>query len=381
MARRSGQRFAVRPPLVLTTFAAEARTLFRPSPRLIDECECAVSVLIAIVFAHWLGTEHVSWAAFSGYAVMRGHVAETLLRGTLRIIGTAIGAALALVLVPPLTAGTNIVIVAVVAGVIGGVSLYGAIAGRRAYAWLFLGLTFEMILLDRLEHPDVAIRAFAITRFEEVCAGTLACVLVSLASTLTLRRIWPAPRTASPPPMQWHPHAFRHALQAGVAVTALPILWVLFHIPQLAQSAITVLATMLLPLTSIGASGFAQVSRRLLNRVIGCLAGALLAAIVLFAAHGSPTVLLIGTLGGVILGRHFENGGTTVAYLGTQFVLAVLVTLVPDHYDQAAIGPAIERLTGILVGIAILEPMLLAWHLFAPKSEVGRPAAIDAGGD
>lgn len=264
---------------------------------------------------------------------------------------------------------------------IGGVSLYGAIAGRRAYAWLFLGLTFEMILLNRLEHPDVAIRAFAITRFEEVCAGTLACVLVSLASTRTLRRIWLAPRTAPPPPMQWHPHTFRHALQAGVAVTALPILWVLFHIPQLAQSAITVLATMLLPLTSIGASGFAQVSRRLLNRVIGCLAGALLAAIVLFAAHGSPTVLLIGTLGGVILDRHFENGGTTIAYLGTQFVLAVLVTLVPDHYDQAAIGPAIERLTGILVGIAILEPMLLVWHLFAPKSKVGRPAAIDAGGD
>ncbi len=371
----------MRPPLALTTLASEARTLLHPSPRLIDEGECAVSVLIAIVFAHWLGAEHVSWAAFSGYAVMRGHVAETLLRGMLRIIGTTIGAGLALILVPPLTAGTSILIVALVAGVIGAMSLYGAIAGKRAYAWLFLGLTFEMILLDRLEHPGITIPAFALTRFEEVCAGTLACVLVSLASTLTLRRLWPAPRAPTPPPMQWHPHAFRHALQGGIAVTALPILWAAFHIPELAQSAITVLATMLLPLTSIGASGFAQVSRRLLNRVIGCLAGALLAAIVLFAASGSPIVLLIGTLVGVILGRHLENGGTTVAYLGTQFVLAVLVTLVPDHYDQAAIGPAIERLTGILVGIAILEPVLLGWHLFAPKGEAGRPERIDAGGD
>ena len=57
---------------------------------------------------------------------------------------------------------------------------------------------------------------------------------------------------------------------------------------------------------------------------------------------------------------------------GTQFTLAVLVTLVPDSYAGAAIAPALARLTGILVGMALLEPVLLAWHLatsaFAPRS-------------
>lgn len=350
-----------RPSLAL--FAHEARTLFRPSPRLVDELECMVSVALAIAFAHLLKADHVSWAAFSGYAVMRGHVAETLLRGILRIVGTVIGASLALAVVPPLTHGMPIWVISIVAGAVGTISLYGAIAGRRAYAWLFFGLTFEMILLDTLEHSDVVVRTFVTTRILEVVAGTVACVLVSLVSTLTLRRIWPAARAPRPARMQWHPHAVRHAAQASVGVALLPLLWSAFQIPELAQSAITILATMLVPLTSIGASGFHQVSRRLAQRVMGCLTGAVLAGVVLFAAQGSPILLMFGVLNGVILGRHLENSGTSVSYVGTQFVLAVLVILVPDRFDDAGIAPAVDRLVGIVLGIGVLEPILIAWHL------------------
>ena len=141
------------------------------------------------------------------------------------------------------------------------------------------------------------------------------------------------------------------------------MLWAIFGIPQLAQSAVTVLATMIIPLTSIGASGFFQVSDRLIQRVMGCVAGAVLAAAVLFAAQGSAVILILGTLNGVILGRHLENGGGATAYLGTQFVLAVLVTLVPDSYANAELAPAIDRLTGIIIGIVVLEPVLLLSHL------------------
>ena len=38
---------------------------------------------------------------------------------------------------------------------VGGVTLYGALVGKRSYAWLFVGLTFAMILLDKLEHPGL----------------------------------------------------------------------------------------------------------------------------------------------------------------------------------------------------------------------------------
>ena len=37
------------------------------------------------MFGHLVGARNISWAAFSGYMVMRGHVSETLWRGLLRI--------------------------------------------------------------------------------------------------------------------------------------------------------------------------------------------------------------------------------------------------------------------------------------------------------
>ena len=55
------------------------------TPRTIDEIECVVPVLLAIAFAHLLDARNVSWAAFSGYMVMRGHVSETFPRGVLRM--------------------------------------------------------------------------------------------------------------------------------------------------------------------------------------------------------------------------------------------------------------------------------------------------------
>src|SRR5690348_14219268 len=164
------------------------QSFVEPGPRLVDELECVLSVLLAIVFAHALGTRNISWAAFSGYMVMRGHVSQSLLRGVLRIAGTTLGAGLALVIVPPLL--SSLVAVSVVGAAIGGLSLYGALTSRRAYAWLFIGITFEMILLDKLEHHGLAVTAFAETRVLEVVAGTVACVLVSMASTLTARRRW-----------------------------------------------------------------------------------------------------------------------------------------------------------------------------------------------
>jgi uncharacterized membrane protein YccC len=347
--------------------------------RRVDELECVASVLLAILFAHLIGASNVSWAAFSGYMVMRGHVAESFLRGVLRIVGTAAGALCGLALTP-LVVG-NAALTALALALVGGVTLYAALTAKRAYAWLFVGLTFVMILLDKTQNPTISITHFAQTRMLEVIAGTAACVVVSTVSTITLRRLWPAERAAAAARIGWHPHAARHAGQAAAALLILPALGTYFQLPALAQSAVAIMAVMLVPVGSIGASGFGPVSRRLLNRVIGCLAGAGLAACFLFAGHGSAPILIIGTVIGVAAGRHLENGKGSLAYAGTQFVLAVLVTLVPDSYADAHIGPAVDRLVGTLIGMALLEPVLLLWHLIAPNEPLKQPLAEqEAGG-
>lgn len=365
----------------LAPAGAALRSFLTPDLRMVDELECMVSVLLAIALAHLLEARNISWAAFSGYMVMRGTVSESLFRGSLRIVGTAAGTALALALVPVLAPSLPGRCVA--AAAVGGVTLYGALTARHAYAWLFVGLTFEMILFDKIEYPGHALIDFALTRNLEVVAGTSACVLVSMVSAATLRRRYPAPPAAPPAALGWHPQAARHAGQAAVALALVPALDALQPIPELAQTAVTIMAVMLLPAAGIGASGLVPVSRRLVHRIAGCLAGAMAAAVVLVAARAAPAqvapaLVMAATALGVMLGRHIENSGTRYAYAGTQFTLAVLVTLVPDSYDAAQIAPALERLAGILAGMAVLEPVLVAWHLAAPERRASR--GPDTGG-
>jgi uncharacterized membrane protein YccC len=328
--------------------------------RRVDELECVVSVLLAIAFAHAIKAENTWWAAFSGYMVMRGHIAESVLRGSLRIVGTVAGALLSLWIVPLVE--RNVVFTLLSLALIGGTTLYATLTAKHSYAWLFVGLTFAMVLLDKLEHPSSVVMAFAQTRILETIAGTTACVLVSALSSVTLRRRWPAERGPPAKRVGWHPHAARHAAQGAVALALVPLVGTLWNVPELSQSAVTIMAVMLLPISSIGVSGLKAVSRRLLHRVAGCILGAGFAAPFLFSARGSPLVLIVGLTLGVMLGRHLENGRGSLAYAGVQFTLAVLVVLVPDSYASAQIEPALERLIGILIGIVLLEPVLVLWH-------------------
>jgi uncharacterized membrane protein YccC len=188
-----------------------------------------------------------------------------------------------------------------------------------------------------------------------------------MISTFTLRRRWPGPPSPPPPHFGWKRDVARHVAQAAIALAMLPFLWAAFQIPELSQGAVTIMALMIIPLVGIGKSGLVPVGRRIVLRVIGCVAGAAMAAVFLFLAHLSTSmaepVLIVGMVLGVMLGRHIENGKSAIAYGGTQFALAILVTLVPDSYLNAELAPGLARLIGIVVGILLLLPVLVGWHL------------------
>jgi len=340
------------------------KTFLTPGPRMIDEIECMASVLLAILFAHLVGAKMVAWAAFTAFVLMRGHVSQTLVRAVMRTVGTALGAGLALLVVP--YAARSLPIASLSAAIVGAIGLYGMLTAKRAYAWLLFGLTFEMVLLDKLEHPLLDTFVFAQTRLLEVVAGTMACLTVSLLTTLTARRRWPSQSPAPAVGVGWHSDAARHALQAGVALALLPLLHAVFGIPELPQAGVTIMAVMIVPIAVLGRSGLRPVTRRLYHRLIGCLCGSGLAAATLLIADGRASILIAGTCLGVLIGRHIENGGPRISYVGLQFTLAVLVTLIPDAYSDAAIHPALLRLQSIFIGMALIVPVLVAWHLLAP---------------
>jgi uncharacterized membrane protein YccC len=348
------------------------RAFVTPGPRMIDEAECVASVLLAIVLAHWVGARAVAWAAFTGFVLMRGHVSETLQRGVMRLAGTLLGGACALLIAPYAARWLPLAVVS--AAVIGAIGLYGVMTARRAYAWLLFGLTFEMILLDKLEHPALDTIEFFRTRMLEVAAGTVACVIVSLLSTLTARRRWPVGLPPLAARMVWHRGAARHAMQGGVALALLPVLHAIHAVPQSQQAGVTIMAVMIVPIANLGGGGLAPVTERLWHRAIGCVAGGLLSAATVIAAQGWAPLLIAGTCLGIVIGRHIENSGTR-PYVGVQFVLAVLVTLVPDSYADARIGPALTRLASIFIGMILLEPVLLLWHFVLPDRSAATPGS------
>ena len=349
---------------VRSQLAAEANAFLTPGPRMVDEIECVLSVLLAIVLGHLIGATNISWAAFSGYMVMRGHVSESLRRGILRIAGTAGGATVAVAIFPILA--HNPFALSAALALVGWCSLYGALTHRHAYGFLFIGLTFSMIVLGYpLSSGDLW--SFAQSRILEVFAGTSACVLVSMISTLTLRRRWPADLRPPPSVAGWHPDAARHAAQGALAMALLPPVHELWRLPELGQAAVAIMAVMMVPVSRLGGSGLLPVSRRMMLRVLGCACGAALAAAFLIAGRGSAAVLVTGALFGVMLGRHIENGSSPIAYSGTQFTLAMLVALVPDSYIDPDPDAGVARLAGTVIGIVLLEPVLAAFHVFTSR--------------
>lgn len=333
-----------------------------------DELECVASVLLAIVIAHLIGAEMIAWAAFSAFVLMKGPITETVLRAVLRMIGTLLGATLAIWFVR-LSSGVMWQMMLVTA-LVGSIGLLGMLTARRAYAWLLFGLTFIMIVFDWLEHPAIKVDDLALTRVLEVGAGTLACLIVSVISTLTARRRWPVSAASIAPPVGWHPDAVRHALQAALALAVLPVVHHYFDVPELAQAGVTIVAVMIVPVATLGSSGLKPVSGRLRQRAIGCLCGGVLAAAVLFLSGGSVPILIAGTCLGIIIGRHIENGSARNAYVGLQFTLAILIVLVPDDYANVSIGPGLERLISIFVGMGVLLPVLVIGHFLMPRREM-----------
>jgi uncharacterized membrane protein YccC len=347
--------------------------------RRLDEAECVVSVLLSIAAAHLLGATNVAWAAFAGLLVMRGHAADTLQRGLLRILGTILGGALAYLLVPVLAG--DLALRAAGLFVAGTATIYMALTARRAYAWLIFGLTFTMVLLDKVEHPHAELTAFIRTRLIENATGTSVCVLVSLASTLTLRRWWPATRVPAAEPLGWHRHALRHAVQGGLALALLVTIASWLPLPALAQGAIAIVAVMLVPAAELRASTLAPVTSRLFYRFVGCVAGGVFGGVFVLLAGGRAAVLMGATALGVVIGRYWENGAHTHRYAGTQFTFAVLITLVPDNFAQATAGPGWDRLLAVFIGMAVVEPVLIASHgltlLRASRGKSAEPARAE----
>lgn len=332
------------------------------------------SVLIAVAVADALELDDLSWAAFSGYMVMRVDPSVAIRRGVMRIAGTVGGAALGVLLAPAIADQPALLVAALfVATWIG---IFGALKSRHSYAWVFFGITAGLVMTDALAAPDDVLH-FAATRVVEIAVGTASCMLITSlftdsqtrpqtgvqANTTGAAETSLAPRVLSQAWFDAHWVLLEHATRSAFAVALLPIVWRWFEIEDFSQTALTSFVVMFVPDAVIREGRHRAIIERMTHRATGCLLGSFVALGSLSALGDTLLPSLLVLSAGVWVGYHVQNGRNGVSYVGTQFVLGLLITLVQGPGPVTDITPGLERLVGILIGIAASCLLIVFWPL------------------
>jgi uncharacterized membrane protein YccC len=107
---------------------------------------------------------------------------------------------------------------------------------------------------------------------------------------------------------------------------------------------------------------------RMTHRAAGCLGSVVaLASLSSLGDTLLPSLLVLSV--GVWVGYHVQNGRNGVSYIGTEFVLGLLIALVQGPSPVTDITPGLERLIGILIGIAASCLLIVCWPLKGDRQQ------------
>jgi uncharacterized membrane protein YccC len=328
----------------------------------------ALSVALATTMALSVHVDDVWWAAISGFMGSQATAPASIQKGVLRIVGTMVGASLA-VLFSPWLAG-DVVALSLALSVASAAGMLGMLVSSHGYAWMLGAVTADMVLMALLSDPASALWV-GVDRTAEVAIGTTAAMLVAVlvAQDGDAPIATPAPGWSDLSGAQWP--CVRHALRAGLAVMLVPLVWRWLDLPGLSQSAITVAAVMAVPtLSNDAAADQRKINERALHRVLGCLFGGLggLFCVALSVESFLPWMLMLAA--GVWIATNVQASERGIGYVGTQAGIVFISTLVQGLGPPGSILPGIERFAGITGGLLILLTTLALTAPDAPPRDV-----------
>ncbi len=311
----------------------------------------ASATVLSALAAIWLELENPWWAAFSAFVVSHADRHRLVLKGTMRLVATVVGAALGLELA---LASQGVMLLQ-------GTAIFAAaffITRRRlispyAYAWLIgMKMIVMMMFISILEPVDLV--GFAYARVLEVGLGVGLCTLINIL----------VPGDPASPPAAAAPGAKtlleinQVALLAAAVALSIPLLWTWLELPSMVQVGITTLAMI--------DRDVIRTRDRSGMRLLGCFSGGLL-GLLLVGLQLNTLWVWAGALffSLVLFGRTYHGEGRW-AYFGTQGGLALIITLVTSAGPPDSILPVIERFVGILCGALLI---VTASYVFAPKAK------------
>jgi uncharacterized membrane protein YccC len=317
----------------------------------------ALSVMISVLLALWLELDMAWWAGISAFISTQATALGSLRRAALRIFGTAIGAAVIVVVMPFVAEDHLLMCLLLFALAFTGV--LGMSVSRYGYVWLFVAVTGVMVTMLSVNDPS-SVYLYAFDRTLEVVVGSL----VALVVTAALAPDRPEPMPPAAPGWGdllgtgW-PYV-RHALNAGIAAMLLLPIWSALDLPGPSQMAVTIAAVLAIPVVSGDPRQASRmVVRRSVHRGIGCLLGGCVALVLLTLPLAELFLPWLLTLGAATwIGTHVQASTRGVSYVGTQGAVAVILTWVQGFGPPTSIVPGVERFAGVLGGLVILSLVL-----------------------
>ena len=136
-----------------------------------------IAVLVALYIAFASDLERPYWAMFTVFIVAKPITGAVRSKGAFRFLGTVAGAAMALLLVPPLVHAPVILCLAISLWI--GLCLYLSLQDRRprSYAFLLAGYTAAIVGLSVVSAPNTIFDT-SVARVEEISLG-LVCAAVA----------------------------------------------------------------------------------------------------------------------------------------------------------------------------------------------------------
>jgi uncharacterized membrane protein YccC len=321
-------------------------------PRATLAVATAFAVGGAVLLALALRLQAPYWAGISGFICMQASQPQSLRKALHRMWGTALGAAVALLVFPWIAydhAATMLLLF-----VAGTLAILGSLLSRFSYAWLLGGITTVMVILGALNDPSL-IMSFAFYRSAEITLGSVTALAVAyMLLPRSGQPVAPAPGWGSL--FGHNRHALRHAMRTGVIVALVPLVWRVFDLPNLSQMAISIGAIMAVPeLTGDPGRDQRAIADRAAQRVFGCVIGAGAGLVMLtmpWLAVLPPWLLCLMVAAAV--GSELQTGPRAVPTVGTQAVVAFILTVVQGWGPPLSLLPAIDRAAGMFGALALL---------------------------
>ncbi len=361
---------------LLTGFGAEIAELRFAGPRARQGYAVAFAVSLAVAAAALFTLHDAWWAAISAFTVSQTTRPASLRRGTLRVVGTIIGAVIALACAS--TLAYNHALCALFLLAAGTLGTLGYLLSPFGYAWLLAAITAMMIVLMSLTDPAIAF-AGATDRVADVMIGTAAAMLAAM--------LFAPDETAAPPQpsgftdlLGANRPALLHALRSGITVMLIPLLGIGLGLPGLPQMDVTAAAVMAVQ-PPRGFEDHTPFVTRALQRIWGCLIGGAVALLLLAMPLTNFLLWLLALTVGVFVGVQLQSSQRAISYAGTQATIVYIMTLVQGVGPPTSLLPGIERFVGITGGITVLLLVsLVLWPTPAGKPGPGHRQGYQSSG-